>query len=262
MKLSLQLKLSQQLKMTPQLQQAIRLLQMPVLELNSQLQQALAENVMLESEDPNDVEPDPNEVDQTPDVVSVIAGDADETGSWNDLLTRGNRNDVWSEDSRRPELPDRSDETLREHLLWQLEMEHFSPREVVIGHSIVEYINDDGYLTESLENIHQTLITEANFSQQEIEDTLIRLQGLDPTGVGARNLSECIRLQIQQFDEAVSGRNLALQIADDFLDLVAEQQFQMLRRRLGVSEEDLDTALVLVRSCHPRPGSAIQPSNA
>jgi RNA polymerase sigma-54 factor len=262
MKLSLQLKLSQQLKMTPQLQQAIRLLQMPVLELNTQLQQALAENVMLESEDPNDMEPDPNEVAQTPDEVSVIAGDADETGSWNDLLTRGNRNDVWSEDSRRPELPDRSDETLREHLLWQLEMEHFSPREVVIGHSIVEYINDDGYLTESLENIHQTLFSEANFSQQEIEDTLIRLQGLDPTGVGARNLSECIRLQIQQFDEAVSGRDLALQIADDFLDLVAEQQFSMLRRRLGVSEDDLDTALALVRSCHPRPGSAIQPSNA
>jgi len=262
MKLSLQLKLSQQLKMTPQLQQAIRLLQMPVLELNSQLQQALAENVMLENEDPDDIAPDPNDLVQTADDSPVIASDGDETGSWNELLTPGNRNDVWSDDSRRPEIPDRSDETLHEHLLWQLEMEHFSPREVVIGHSIVEYINDDGYLTESLENIHQTLNAEANFSLKEIEQTLVRLQGLDPTGVAARDLSECIRLQIQQFDAAVAGRDLALQISDNYLDLVAEQQFPMLRRRLGVSEEDLDAALALVRSCHPRPGSAIQPSNA
>jgi RNA polymerase sigma-54 factor len=262
MKLSLQLKLSQQLKMTPQLQQAIRLLQMPVLELNSQLQQALAENVMLESEDPDDIAPDPNELVQSPDEVPIITSDGDETGSWNDLLIPGIRSDVWSDDLRRPELPDRGDETLQEHLIWQLEMEHFSPREVVIGHSIIEYINDDGYLTEPLENIHRTLNAEARFSLNEIEQTLVGLQSLDPTGVGARDLSECIRLQIQQFDEAVPGRSLALQISDNFLDLVAEQQFPMLRRRLGVSEEDLDTALALVRSCHPRPGSAIQPSSA
>lgn len=261
MKLSLQLKLSQQLKMTPQLQQAIRLLQMPVLELNSQLQQALAENVMLENEDPDDIAPDPNELVQTADETRVVASEGEETGSWSDLLIPGNRGDVWSDDSRRPELPDRSDETLREHLLWQLEMEHFSPREVVIGHSIVEYINDDGYLTESLQDIHQTLNAEANFSLDEIEQTLVGLQGLDPTGVAARSLSECIRLQIQQLDEAVPGRSLALRIANDFLDLVAEQQYPMLRRRLGVSEEDLDIAITLVRSCHPRPGSAIQPAN-
>lgn len=262
MKLSLQLKLSQQLKMTPQLQQAIRLLQMPVLELNTQLQQALAENVMLESEDPDDLAPNPNELAETPEEAPIVAVDADESGSWSDIQNSGNRSDVWSDDSRRPELADRSDETLSEHLMWQLEMEHFSPREVVIGHSIIEYINDDGYLTESLENIHQNLNAEAKFSLEEIEQTLHKLQRLDPTGVAARDLSECIRLQIQQFDETVPGRELALKIVDSYLDLVAEQQYPMLRRRLGVSETDLDTALALVRSCHPRPGSAIQPSNA
>jgi RNA polymerase sigma-54 factor len=262
MKLSLQLKLSQQLKMTPQLQQAIRLLQMPVLELNTQLQQALAENVMLESEDPDDLAPNPNELTQTADETPVVAVDADESGSWNDVQISGNRSDVWSDDSRRPELADRSEETLQEHLLWQLEMEHFSPREVVIGHTIIEYINDDGYLTESLENIHQNLNTEAKFSLDEIEQTLVKLQSLDPTGVAARDLSECIRLQIQQFDDMVEGRELALRIVDGFLDLVAEQQYSMLRRRLGVAEADLDIALALVRSCHPRPGSTIQSSSA
>lgn len=262
MKLSLQLKLSQQLKMTPQLQQAIRLLQMPVLELNSQLQEALAENVMLESEDPEDLNPNPNESSESPEESSVVAVDSDETGSWSDLHLSSNRSDVWSDDSRRPELADRSEETLREHLLWQLEMEHFSPREVVIGHSIIEYINDDGYLTESLENIHANLNAEAKFSLEEIEKTLQKLQALDPTGVAARDLSECIRLQIQQFDKSVPGRQLALQIVDGFLDFVADQQYSMLRRRLGVSESDLDTALALVRSCHPRPGAAIHSSRA
>jgi RNA polymerase sigma-54 factor len=262
MKLSLQLKLSQQLKMTPQLQQAIRLLQMPVLELNSQLQEALAENVMLETEDPEDLTPNPNESPEIQEESPVVAVDNDETGSWSDLQLSGNRSDVWSDDSRRPELADRSEENLREHLLWQLEMEHFSPREVVIGHSIIEYINDDGYLTESLENIHQNLNTEAKFSFEEIEQTLQKLQALDPTGVAARDLSECIRLQIQQFDGSVPGRQLALRIVDGFLDLVADQQYSMLRRRLGVSEADLDTALALVRSCHPRPGAAIHSSSA
>jgi RNA polymerase sigma-54 factor len=251
MKPSLQLKLSQQLTMTPQLQQAIRLLQMPLLELNTQLQQALAENVMLESEEPEDLPPNP---ENSP----VVSATAEESQVWHDISGTGGRGDVWSDDSRRPELADRSDESLREHLLWQLEMEHFSPREIIIGHSIVDYINDDGYLTESLENIHGSLQADANFSLEETAQTLEKIQTLDPVGVGARNLSECIGIQIRQLDDTVQGRDTALKISESHLDLVAEKQYSMLRRRLGVSEEDLDIALALVRSCHPRPGSAIQ----
>jgi RNA polymerase sigma-54 factor len=251
MKPSLQLKLSQQLTMTPQLQQAIRLLQMPLLELNTQLQEALAENVMLEFEEP---EEQPAISENNP----VVAEHGDDSLVWHDVGGSGGRGDVWSDDSRRPEIADRSDETLHEHLMWQLEMEHFSPREVVIGQSIVDYINDDGYLTESLENIRATLPPEPCFSPEEVEQTLEKVQGLDPVGIGARDLSECIRIQIRQLADAVPGRELALTIADSCLDLVAEQQYSMLRRRLSVSEEGLDTALALVRSCHPRPGSAIQ----
>jgi len=260
MKLSLQLKLSQQLTMTPQLQQAIRLLQMPLLELNSQLEQALAENVMLEAEDPEPLASSDVGPDEVSAESAIIAGERDD-GAWNTASGSGNRGDVWADDSRRPELADHSDETLREHLLWQLEMEDFSPREVAMGHTIIEYINDDGYLTESLENIHGMLTTEANFSQDEIDVTLVKLQALDPVGVAARDLSECIGLQLQQLDKTVPGRDLAMRIAESQLDLVAERQYPTLRRRLGVSEEDLDIALALVRSCHPRPGSAIQASS-
>ena len=250
MKLSLQLKLGQQLTMTPQLQQAIRLLQLPLLELNTQIEQALAENVMLESEEPELPE---QETEESP----VVAGEAEESALWNDMPGPGG-GENWSDESRRADLADHSEETLRDHLLWQLEMEHFTPREVVIGQALVDSINEDGYLIESLEVIQQALHDEANFGLQEIEQALLKLQTLDPAGIGARDLGECIRIQLRQYDETVAGRDLALRIADGYLDLVAEHEYSTLRRHLGVSEEDLEIALGLVRSCHPRPGSAIQ----
>jgi len=250
MKLSLQLKLGQQLTMTPQLQQAIRLLQMPVLELNTQIEQALAENVMLECEEP---EAPAAELEEP----SVVAGDGEDSGPWSDMPSSGG-GDPWSDDSRRPEIADNSDESLHEHLLWQLEMEHFSPREVVIGQALVDAIDDDGYVTESLEVIQDSLRGESNFRLAEIEQALLKLQTLDPVGIGARDLGECIRIQLRHFDDSLPGRDLALRITDGYLDLVAEHEYPTLRRRLGVSEEELDAALALVRSCHPRPGSAIQ----
>lgn len=248
--------------MTPQLQLAIRLLQMPLLELNTQIEQALAENVMLESEEPEDLPSGANEQNEREDTPAVVAGQSEISGTWNEYPIGGSRGDPWSDDSRRPELADRSDESLHEHLLWQLEMEHFSPREIIIGQTLIDYINDDGYLTETLENIHGTLDTEADFHLDEIQQTLSKLQALDPVGIGARNLSECISIQLRQLDDTIPGRELALRITDSFLDLVAEQQYAILRRRLGVSEDDLDIAIALVRSCHPRPGSAIQSSSA
>lgn len=261
MKPSLQLQLSQQLKMTPQLQQAIRLLQLPLLELNSQLEQALAENVMLECEEPEDTVENPDDLAPEPDEPAIIAETGEETGLWSDIPDSGGRGDTWADDTQRPEIADRSEESLRDHLLWQLEMEHFTPREIVMGQSIVDYINDDGYLIESLENIQGSLASEANFSLDEIEGMLLKVQTLDPIGIGARDLSECIRIQIRQLDESEPGRLLALEIAKSGLELVAEKQYAMLRRRLGVSEEDLDIALALVKACHPRPGSAVQPSS-
>jgi len=254
-KLSLDLKLGQQLTMTPQLQQAIRLLQLPVLELSNEIEQALVENVMLEREEPTESAPEAEE-------QVVVLDNNDETNLWNEQSGSAARSDNWNDDSRRPELADRSEETLREHLLWQLEMEHFSPREVVIGQSIVDSINEDGYLTESLTDIHQSLVGEAEFSNEEIEQTLTKVQALDPAGIGARDLAECLGIQLRLLDEQVPGRAAACRIAKSHLDLVADQEYSALRRRLGIAEEELDAALALIKACHPRPGSAIQSSTA
>lgn len=261
MKPSLQLRISQQLVMTPQLQQALRLLQMPVLELHDQLEQALAENVMLEAEEPPDVEAPEVEAPAAADESGkpeVVAREADEISLWDEPTARDNRSDVWADDGRRPEIADTSGESLREHLLWQLEMEHFSPREVAMGHAVVDALNEDGYLTEDLESIQTTLAADAGFSLPELATTLAKIQTLDPAGVAARTPAECIGIQLGQLAPDTPGRDLALLIAADSLDLVADGDYSQLRRDYGVSEEALTLALMLIRACHPRPGAAVQ----
>jgi RNA polymerase sigma-54 factor len=251
-KLSLQLKLGQQLTMTPQLQQAIRLLQMPVLELNTQLAEALEENVMLEQEEPADTE--------TPaEQPEVIDGGELERGDWEDIYGTGRKGDSYAGGEQpQIDLPDTSGESLQDHLLWQLQMDDFSPRESAIGEAIVDAINDDGYLTESLEEVLQTLPQAANFTLAEVEQTLHKVQRLDPVGIGARDLGECISLQLRQLEADDATRNLALRIAATELDLLAARDLATMRRKLGVSDAELDDAILLIRACHPKPGSTIQ----
>jgi RNA polymerase sigma-54 factor len=256
-KLSLQLKLGQQLTMTPQLQQAIRLLQMPVLELNDKLLEALETNVMLEQEDP----PATTQPKETEKVVD--GGDAEQS-DWENLYSAGGNSSStsFSGDDLAFDPPDTSGQTLQDHLLWQLEMDHFSPRETAIGDAIVDYIDDDGYLTESLDSIRGVLPESGEFTAAEVETMLGRIQTLDPLGIGARTPGECIAIQLRALHEDEPGRHLAIDIATSNLDMVAQQDFANLRRQLGVSDADLDAALALIRGCHPRPGSAIQPSTA
>ncbi|MCK6370710.1 MAG: RNA polymerase factor sigma-54 [Gammaproteobacteria bacterium] len=282
LKPSLQLRVGQQLTMTPQLQQAIRLLQLPILELNMQLREMLESNVMLELEEPAERETEfalsqtavdvpPGESpaaksadeaafeDYDPDESGVLPDDAQDSALWSEVSVASRGADPWSED-RQSEIADTSGQSLHEHLLWQLGMEHFTPREVVIGEVLIDYINDDGYLTEPLDSILGMLPAAAGYTLAEAGDTLAKIQQLDPAGVGARDLAECLCIQLGQLGEDVPGRGLALSIAGSHLDLVAAQESVVLRRTLGVSEADLDEALALLRACHPKPGTAIQPS--
>lgn len=281
LKPSLQLRIGQQLTMTPQLQQAIRLLQLPILELNAQLQQILDSNVMLEAEEPVEREPELPGVDSTSPAEAPTSGgdeagdfdfDPDESGVlpepaatdsqlWDDVPA-ASRADPWSNDDRAAEIADQSGQSLREHLLWQLGLEHFTPREVVIGEALIDAINDDGYLTEPLDAILATLPTAANYTLAEVEQALAGVQALDPAGVGARDPAECLQLQLRQLDPGTPGLALAMTVAASHLDLVASREIATLRRRLGVTDADLEAALALVRSCQPRPGAAIQPSTA
>jgi RNA polymerase sigma-54 factor len=256
LKPSLQLKLSQTLTMTPQLQQAIRLLQLPLLDLSSQIQDALEENIMLEMEDLPGVPKTSSET--TAEIETIKAEDNWQSSSMQRIADGG-----WNGEGRPiNEYADQSGQTLREHLLWQVELESFSPREAIIAEAIIDAINDDGYVTTDLVDILGSIGEEAKISENEVEQTLRKVQRLDPAGVGARSLSECILLQLQQLDDGTVGLELARSLAENHLDLIADKEYGELRRSHRASEEDLDAALALVKSCHPKPGLAVSPASA
>ena len=252
LKPSLQLRLSQQLTMTPQLQQAIRLLQLPVMELQTQIQDALEQNIMLEAEEPTTGETaEVTEIDEGRDTVA-------EEPEWDEVQRAGPSDSVRPADTSQTfEQADRTEETLTDHLLWQLELENLDTRKTTIGQAIIDAINDDGYVNEDLEEIRTTLAPDVLASIAEIESLLGVIQNFDPVGIAARSVSECVLLQLSQLDRETPGIKLARQIASEHLELVADHQYPQLRRLLQSSENEIDEAMALVRACHPRPGAAI-----
>jgi len=242
--------------MTPQLQQAIRLLQLPILDLNAQIQDALEENIMLEMEDLPDVPQ--TSAETTAEIATMRAEDSWQTNASSRIQDGG-----WNGEGRPiTEFADESGQTLREHLLWQLEMEDFTPRQAIIGETIIDSINDDGYLSADLDEIAASIDKQAEISAEEIEETLTKVQCLDPVGVSARTISECIILQLRHLDTATPGLQLAIDMAASYLDLVGSRDYGELRRSLRASEEDLHEALALVKGCHPKPGLAVSPAAA
>jgi len=280
LKPSLQLKLGQQLTMTPQLQQAIRLLQLPALELQAHIRELLETNVMLEPTEEAegtgqfetaeqaipDHEHEPGRELERPEVperaqeentVEVV----DE--GWGEQSV-GAAEAPWNndDDERQQEFADASGQSLQEHLLWQLELAKLEPREFAIARAIIDSISDDGYLTEPLDEIANTLRPEVECDAAEVESVLGGVQALDPPGVGARSVGECIELQLRQLDPATPGFNTAIEIARHHLELVAERELSLLRRELRATEEEIASALALVRSCHPRPGATVSTGSA
>jgi RNA polymerase sigma-54 factor len=266
LKPSLQLKLGQQLTMTPQLQQAIRLLQLPALELQAHIRELLESNVMLEPVEETDqtgafeapempqtaATPEPQERAASENTVEVV------DDGWGEQSV-GAAETPWNsdDDDRQQDFADDSGQTLQEHLVWQLEMAKLEPRELAIARAIADAISEDGYLTESIEEIAKTLLPEIHAEPGEVEKVLSFVQTLDPPGVGARSVGECIELQLRQLDPETPGLTLAIQIARNHLELVADRELSLLRRELRATDEELAEALALVRACHPRPGATV-----
>jgi RNA polymerase sigma-54 factor len=271
LKPSLQLKLGQQLTMTPQLQQAIRLLQLPALELQAHIRELLETNVMLEPMDEGHEEsldtgtlehaetPEPMEAAEAPRESSVEVLDE----GWGEHSV-GPAETPWSgdDDDRQQEFADSAGQSLQEYLLWQLELAKLEPRELAIARAIVDAISDDGYLTEPLEEIANTLRPEIHCEPAEVEAALADVQALDPPGVGARSVGECIELQLRQLDPVTPGFNAAIEIARHHLERIAGRELAVVKRELRASDEELACALALVRSCHPRPGATVSAGSA
>ena len=247
--------------MTPQLQQAIRLLQLPVLDLQAEIHAALESNLMLEAEEASS---DP-ELDQplgpdTPIEPEAKGATAEEMEvEYAEISTLGQSGGTTLPDDLRgnQDFPDTGGNKLREHLLWQLEMDRFEPAERAIGRALIDGLNDDGYLTEGLDEIPDILRPELEVTLEAVESVLRRIQVFDPLGVGARDLSECLLIQLAQMAPETPGLGSAQVIAANHLGLMADNELTSLKRHLNIDAEELAEALDLLRSLSPRPGASL-----
>ena len=196
LKPSLQLKLGQQLTMTPQLQQAIRLLQLPALELQAHIRELLETNVMLEPLEEAEVtgtfETLVTAAEQPKSAERAAESTVEVLDGWGEH-SAGPAETAWNadDDEREKEYADSTGQSLQDHLLWQLELAHLAPRELAIARAIVDAVSDDGYLTESLEEIGNTLRPELECATAEIAAVLARVQALDPPGVAGSSCRSC-----------------------------------------------------------------------
>lgn len=268
MKQSLQLKLGQQLTLTPQLQMAIRLLQLPVLDLQAELREALEKNLMLEMDDGLELAPPKGEQRTSSDASAGDSAEAPaEQASPDDYREELPYADVSEygagfsgqgrqdgEDQR--DYADVSGSSLRDHLLGQLDVAFPEGDRKFIATMLIDAIDDDGYLTEPLEEICANLAPELETDVDEVERVLACVQRFDPLGVGARDLSECLLLQLAPFAPDTPGLDLVRRLAAECLEALGEQDYGAIRRRLGCDAEDLENAVALLRSLNPRPGTA------
>lgn len=267
MKQSLQLRLGQHLTMTPQLQQAIRLLQLSTMELQLEVQDALESNLMLEvDEDGNptnnsDSSNDANdpELDVAPgDIPSELPVDSAWEDVYDGISVHHGSGDI---NGAEFESPRAITETLTDHLLWQLELTRMSDLDKAIATAIIDSIGEDGYLNATLEDIHASLsLPDMEIDIPEIEAVLHQVQNFDPIGIGARDLRECLSIQLRQFSDSTPWRQAAVTLVRDHLDLLAQRDYTQLMRLLKLEKEELHEVITLIQSLQPRPGDAIQSS--
>jgi RNA polymerase sigma-54 factor len=271
MKPRLQAALGQQLVMTPQLRQAIRLLQLSIAELDAELAEAVESNPLLDWAEPGTLgsrmdpaaagngqsEPAAADADRQaqpgPDAELAAGPDwiADDGEPWYPRL-----GPVDGGEDASSELQAQG-EDLHDHLLWQLHLSPLPPRDRRIGVALVEAIDDDGYLREPLEAIVETLAPDLAVDADEVQAVLRQVQSFDPAGVGARDLGECLRLQLAALPEDTPGRALALAIADGPLQRLPKVGVEGLAAELGCSLEQAAVAVALLRGLDPRPGAQI-----
>jgi RNA polymerase sigma-54 factor len=282
MKQTLQLRVSQHLALTPQLQQSIRLLQLSTLELHQELEQILSDNPMLERvDDPLDHSvrlladgaisaPPSTSSSETPATdASTPSRDEPEGGfeggesgenssapdnDWSfDDVARTSK--APEDDDARPQL-EAHETTLREHLLEQMRLTVREPRDRALIELIIDALNDNGYLDESLEEIHARLPEELEIDIDDLNVALKMLQSFEPAGVGARNASECLSIQIRRFPKVpMVTRRRALEIVENYLSLFAQRDFNKLKKALDCDDEDLREAQYVIKQCNPHPGA-------
>ncbi len=268
--------------MTPQLQQAIRLLQLSAIELQAEIQEALESNPLLENGDDIDRESDDTataEAQESSDATNPAdesteersesdldsATDSEETVSQNEWdehydvaiapkVSQGSGDGAYEFESYTS-----APQTLRDHLYWQMRMTPFSDIDMTIAHALIDAIDDHGYISCSLDDIRESLTPDHEVELDEVEAVLHQIQNFDPIGVAARDVGECLTLQLRQLPEDTPARANALELVAKHLHLLGARDYTQLRRGMKISADDLQQAVTLIQALDPRPGNRIQP---
>lgn len=266
MKLSVGLKVANSLSLTPQLQQAIRLLQLSSLELEQEIQIQLDSNPLLEkieeeslteslstleSKDSDDLTTELN-ANHLPDDLPVDT-------EWDDIYTHQ------STALATPEFEEREDNrqvqlSLKEHILEQVNLLHFSKIDQLIAYCIVDALDDKGFLDAELEEIilaSQQLLNEMDIEEEIEEDEVLvvlkHIQRLDPLGIGSRNLAECLKIQLEFLSKDVEYLNEAKSLLQ-YYELLIANDLNKLLRQTGLTKDQLKFAINLLKTLKPYPG--------
>jgi len=289
MKQSLQLRIGQSLTMTPQLQQAIKLLQLSSLELQTEIQETLETNPLLEqddnldeiavaSSDPSDARnnnpDDPAEPISSAETLAESRSEQtlpDDFGidtGWEqiyDSMPHSSSQSLGSHDDNRDMFENQAGavDVLNDHLLWQLDCAHLSETDYEIGLAIIDSTDDSGYLTQPLEDIHAGL--QAQFEDlelDEIEAVLHLIQRFDPIGVAARSPSECMSIQLGQYASDTPHLKKAIALVENYLEHLAANDFPLLKRRLQANDAELSDIIKLIQTTNPHPGHLVSENHA
>jgi len=284
MKPSLQLKLGQQLAMTPQLQQAIRLLQLSTLDLQQEIQEALDSNPLLEVEEASDeaaseethrteevakesaqensdlAEP---EVKDSSDLIeqSEISNDLEIDTTWDDVYSANTGSTGMVLDDDMPIYQGETTQSLQDYLLWQLDLTPFSEIDRTIALTIIDAIDNYGYLTVSTQEIFDSF-NHDELEIEEIEAVRKRIQQFDPLGVASSNLQECLLLQLATFPEDTPWLREARQVLTDHIDQLGNRDYKLVVKETKLKEADLREVLKLIQQLDPRPGNRIASEQA
>lgn len=283
MKAALQLRLGQQLTMTPQLQQAIRLLQLSTLDLQQEIQEALDANPLLETAEEdnadNDNSHDDNLQEQEPTVTATdssqvetsdaitneqVSDDLPVDSTWDEIYSASSAPAAPLPDDNEHVYQGETTESLKEHLLWQMRLTPFSETDQIIALSIIDAVDESGYLTQSSEQLLESLNNDDDqeLSIEEVNAVIKRIQHFDPLGVASHTLQECLLLQLEQFDNQTPWLTEAKLIVREYIDLLGNRDYRTLSRKTKLKESQLGEIMRLIQSLDPRPGSSINPSQA
>jgi len=266
--------------MTPQLQQAIRLLQLSTLELQQEVQTVLESNLMLEvdedqrEETEGDAERETGgdeakkseseefERELTDNDDSSMPDELPVDSTWDDVYESYDGSTSFSkpDDSAMPDMFENRSAggtTLQDHLHWQLELAHLSDTDREIALTIIDAVNEDGYLTQTLEELYLGLDPSLDVEIEEMEAVLHLVQRFDPIGVAARDPGECLLLQLEDVPADTPWLSEARTLLRNHLDNLSARDYNQIMRRMKVSQDDLMEILAVIQSLNPRPGSKL-----